>query len=300
MRAFRIAYDGRPFYGFQRQLDVPTVEDALLDALETLDVLDPNADPGRGVRPIPPGYAAAGRTDAGVSALAQTVAFEAPEWLTPRALNGELPESIHAWAHADVPKSADTNDGAGASGDFHATHDAIRRRYVYQLYAPDANPELASEALGRIAGEHDFAALTTDDSGTVRTLATEFERAEPYLVLGVSAGGFPRHLVRRIASLVRIVATGERPPSFVDAVLDGSSDPVTDGVPTAAAEPLVLADVAYPDLEFVVDETAATDARAALAERSVRAATRARTIEQVSEGIASGGERSHEGEEQVE
>jgi acetyltransferase len=62
-RAFRVAYDGRPFHGFQRQPDVPTVEDTLFDALRAADLLA--ADANR-----PSGYAAAGRTDAGASAAA--------------------------------------------------------------------------------------------------------------------------------------------------------------------------------------------------------------------------------------
>ncbi|ERH00453.1 MAG: hypothetical protein J07HN6_02073 [Halonotius sp. J07HN6] len=41
MRAFRLAYDGRPFYGFQRQPSVPTVEGALFDALRALSVISP-------------------------------------------------------------------------------------------------------------------------------------------------------------------------------------------------------------------------------------------------------------------
>jgi len=52
--AFRIAYDGQPYRGFQCQPDVPTVEDALLGTLRDLDVLPADAD-------APPGYAAAGR-----------------------------------------------------------------------------------------------------------------------------------------------------------------------------------------------------------------------------------------------
>ena len=106
-RAYRVAYDGRPFHGFQRQPDVSTVADALLDALRDLGV----AFDGD----VPPGYAAAGRTDAGVSALAQTVAFEAPAWLSPAAFNSELPASVRAWAAADAPEG------------FHATHDAVER-----------------------------------------------------------------------------------------------------------------------------------------------------------------------------
>jgi len=79
MRAYRVAYDGRPYSGFQRQPDVPTVEGTVLAALGRLGVCELDA--------IPEGYAAAGRTDAGVSAVAQTVAFDAPDWLAPAAFN---------------------------------------------------------------------------------------------------------------------------------------------------------------------------------------------------------------------
>ncbi|PSQ01729.1 tRNA pseudouridine(38-40) synthase TruA, partial [Halobacteriales archaeon QS_5_70_17] len=87
MRAYRVAYDGTTFRGFQRQPDVPTVEGALFGALAALGVYDPDEH-------RPEGYAAAGRTDAGVSATAQTVALAAPDWLTPRALNAELPADV--------------------------------------------------------------------------------------------------------------------------------------------------------------------------------------------------------------
>jgi len=77
MRAFRVAYDGEPYRGFQRQPHGDTIEDALFEGLRALGVGFRDGSPA--------GYAAAGRTDAGVSARAQTVAFEAPDWLSPRA-----------------------------------------------------------------------------------------------------------------------------------------------------------------------------------------------------------------------
>jgi len=39
LRAFRVAYDGTGYHGFQRQPDVPTVEDTIFDALRALEVL---------------------------------------------------------------------------------------------------------------------------------------------------------------------------------------------------------------------------------------------------------------------
>ncbi|MFB6072649.1 MAG: tRNA pseudouridine(38-40) synthase TruA [Halobacterium sp.] len=237
-RAFRVAYDGRPYHGFQRQPDVTTVEGELFAALRRLDVF-------AGERP--PGYAAAGRTDAGVSGLAQTVAFDAPEWLTPHALNGELPSGIRAWASADAP------------GDFHATHDANWRAYRYYWLAPDADDDRAERALDRLAGEHDFHNLTPDDEHTVRDLSASLTRDGDFLVVALRAGGFCRELVRRVVSVVREVEAGA-PLERVDRLL--GDDPVDgpEGVPPADPRPLVLHDVDY-DLAFDVDDAAASTAR---------------------------------------
>jgi tRNA pseudouridine38-40 synthase len=257
MRAFRLAYDGRPFHGFQRQPDVPTVEDAIFDSLRELGVLDADDDK-------PPNYAAAGRTDAGVSAVAQTIAFEAPEWLTPRALNGELPVAVRAWARANAPQ------------EFHATHDAAAREYTYHRHAPEADAELAREALTILSGEHDFYNLTPDDDGTVRRLEGEIERDGDFLVVTLRAGGFPRQLVRRVVALVRNVATGAVPISKIDRVLSPEPLAGPEGVSPAPAAPLVLTEVEYPGLDFWMDSEAAADARGVFEQRRIEAVTAAR------------------------
>jgi len=277
MRAYRIAYDGRSFHGFQRQPDVPTVEDALFDALRELGVLDADATK-------PTGYAAAGRTDAGVSALAQTIAFEAPDWLTPRALNAELPAEVRAWASADVPP------------EFHATHDASERTYAYHLYAPREatatrdpfDDERARAALDRLTGEHDFHNLTPDETGTVRDLTASAERDDDFLVVTLRAGGFARQLVRRAVGLVAEVGRGESDPATVERVL--GADPLEGpaGVAPAPAEPLVLRDVAYPGVEFTVDEAAAASARAVFEESRLAHTRAARVAGSIREGVDGG------------
>ena len=237
-RAFRVAYDGRPYRGFQRQPDVTTVEGELFGALRRLDVFS-------GERP--PGYAAAGRTDAGVSARAQTVAFDAPEWLTPHALNGDLPDPIQAWAHADAP------------ADFHATHDANWREYRYLWFAPEVDEDRAARALSRLAGEHDFHNLSPDDEHTARDLDASIEREGEFLVVTVRAGGFCRELVRRVVSLVQeVTESGEF--DRIETLLGDEPVDGPEGVPPADPHPLVLHDVDY-DLEFAVDEDAAARAR---------------------------------------
>lgn len=255
MRAYRIAYDGRSFHGFQRQPDVPTVEDALFDALRALDLYSG----------VPDGYSAAGRTDAGASAAAQTIAFSAPDWLSPRALNADLPGSIRAWGVADV------------DSDFHATHDARRREYTYHLHAPNVDDDRADTAAARLSGEHDFHNLTPDDTGTVREISITLDRDGEYLVVTVSSGGFPRQLVRRLVSLVRAVGTDDVPVSRIERVLGREPIDGPEGIPPAPAYPLVLTAVEY-DVSFAVDAAAA---RTAFRDRRVEDATRARVADTI-------------------
>lgn len=275
MRAFRLAYDGRPFYGFQRQPDVPTVEGTLFEALRSLSVL--SADATR-----PDGYAAAGRTDAGVSAVAQTVALECPDWLTPRALNSELPGTIRAWASTDVDP------------DFHATHHAVRRVYTYYLYAPreasrslDGRPpvddERAAAALDALCGYNEFHNLTPDDRGSRRGLSGRLDRDGEWLVIEVAAGGFARELVRRLVSVVRIVATGERPVDWIDTLL--GPEPVDPRPPPAPPEPLVLSAVRYPGIEFEPDPQAVDSGTVTVGERAIEALARGRVSQAVVDGM---------------
>lgn len=263
MRAYRVAYDGRPFYGFQRQPDVPTVEDAILDALDALDVTEGGT---------PPGYAAAGRTDAGVSALAQTVAFEAPDWLTPHALNGHLPDEVWSWAVADAPP------------DFHARHDARAREYRYYLVADGLDADRARAVLDALAGEHDVHNLTTDAEGTVRDVETDLSVDEDCLELVFVAGGFPRSFVRRATTLVHEVASGEADLDRVERVLGPDRLDGREGVPPAPPYPLVLADVSY-DVRFEVDPDGAASARAFFGERRRDAAARVRVAGFIEEGV---------------
>ncbi len=287
MRAFRIAYDGTDYFGFQRQPDVNTVEDTIFDALRSLDVLAPDADK-------PDGYAAAGRTDAGVSALAQTVAFEAPDWLAPRVINSELPADVRAWAVAEAPSG------------FHATHHATSRTYTYHLYAPpvqgsvvgdsrrsEVAPDSATlvedeqfrDALEALSGPQDFHNLTPDDRNTERSPTLSATRDGEFLVVTVSAGGFSRELVRRLVSLARAVGAGKTPLEKIDRALDGERLPGHEGIAPAPPEPLVLTAVDYPDLEFRVDEEAATTARKLFERRRIEQRTATRVSRQLRDGI---------------
>ncbi|WP_262180073.1 tRNA pseudouridine(38-40) synthase TruA [Haloarcula laminariae] len=267
MRAYRVAYDGRPYNGFQRQPDVPTVEGTLLSGLARLDCGGPEDGP-------PAGYAAAGRTDAGVSAVAQTVAFEAPDWLTPAAFNSELPADVRVWASADVP------------GDFHATHDATERRYTYFLYAPEADDDLAAETLEAVCGRHDYHNLTPDDEGTVRELSGAIERDGDLLVVELRAGGFARQLVRRVVGLLDEILRDGAPRSKVERVFDDAPLPGPEGVAPAPAYPLVLTGVDYPGVAFEPDEDAVDGARSVFEALRVERHTAGRVAGRMVSGLS--------------
>ena len=312
MRAFRLAYDGTGYAGFQRQPDVPTIEDTVFDALEALDMLDGRAsdrEDAPGTRPKPPGYSAAGRTDAGVSALAQTIAVDVPAWLTPRALNAELPPEVRAWAFADVDAS------------FHATHDAAERRYTYHLYAPETatvdenggapnvsvpgvstrkssddtvpgrvmvDDDRVRSALDTLSGSHDFHNLTPDDTGSERTIALDARRDGAFLELTVIAGGFPRQLVRRLVTLIVHVGAGVADRATIDRVLADEPLAGHEGIPPAPARPLVLTDVGYPGVTFEPDPQAARRARTIFVERRIDRSIDGRVAEQLAAGIDDG------------
>jgi tRNA pseudouridine38-40 synthase len=266
VRAYRVAYDGRRYNGFQRQPDVLTVEGALLTALDRLDVHDRDSGP-------PEGYAAAGRTDAGVSAVAQTIAFEAPDWLSPIEFNSELPDDIRVWASEPV------------SAAFHATHDPVSREYTYYLYAPNGSAGLADDALAEITGKHDFHNLTSDDDGTVRTLSGSVRRDGDFLVVTLSAGGFTRQLVRRVVGLLAEIVDGDAPLSKIGRVFSPEPLPGPEGIAPAPAYPLVLTDVTYPDISFTPESEIIDSVRSLFEDRRAEHRTRARVAGCVLDGL---------------
>lgn len=269
MDAYRIAYDGRQYHGFQRQPEVPTIEGALGDALHALDILDEDQD-------VPGDYSAAGRTDAGVSALAQTVAFDAPPWLSPSAWNAELPEGIRTWARRDVPDT------------FHATHDASRRVYVYFLYAPETSFSRASEAAERLSGEADWHNLTRATGDTVREIVVRVQREDPLLVVTCSGQGFLHELVRRLVSLIEGIASGAVPLDKIERILSAESLEGPDGIAPAPPEPLVLTDVQYPDVSFEADQAVVDDCRAIFEKRMGVARARASVMGRIADELNRG------------
>ncbi len=241
-----LAYDGTGFAGLQRQAQGRTIQGEVEKALRALGWT------GRTVL-----YA--GRTDAGVHALGQVLAFTF-EWshataALVRALNAHLPADIVVRAATVV------------APDFHPRYDALARRYVYRLYcAPRRNPfrdryawrvwpcpqpGLLHAAAQIVPGRRDFAALGTPPGRRGHTTRTVLRAA--WYALGpdewafdVAADAFLYRMVRRMVAAQVAIAQGHIPLDAWRAALH-DEPPAQPWAVLAPPQGLYLAEVAYQE-----------------------------------------------------
>jgi tRNA pseudouridine38-40 synthase len=248
--ALKLGYIGTQYHGFQIQPQYAgsTIEGELLKALENLNII---ADRGAS------NYVAAGRTDKGVHALAQVVSFDtANPNVTPRMINSMLPDDIWTFALAKPLL------------DFNARKNAISRTYRYFLRVPpEDNLDVARmrEASELFIGTYDFSNFSQQPGHNeqeapyyspireIKRLEIATERSNSFVVMDIEANGFLRKMVRKIVSALKLVGRGAKDNQWVEDLLKRR---VTESVEPAPAFGLVLRDVTYRDVEFVVDEYA--------------------------------------------
>jgi tRNA pseudouridine38-40 synthase len=234
-----VEYAGTRFHGWQRQPDLRTVQGELEAALAT-------------ILREPVSLAGAGRTDAGVHALAQVASFE-----TEAALPLErIARGVNALTGDDVR----VREVIEAEHGFHARHSARARHYVYLLlaqpsslweeraYWPRRRPDrdAMNAAAEAFVGEHDFAAFschTADERGT-GTLV-HYARWEPWprgIALRIGAVRFLHKMVRAIVAHSLRVGWGEIEPRATARLL---AQPAGRATRVAAPRGLYLARVDY-------------------------------------------------------
>jgi tRNA pseudouridine38-40 synthase len=203
-----LAYDGSSYKGFQRQANARSVQAVVEDALRKLDWH------GKSIL-------AAGRTDTGVHATGQVIAFDlewkhtAQDLLT--ALNSHLPSDVVARQVQQVGPS------------FHPRHDASWRKYAYRLYCqavrqpllepyawrvwPVVDVAVLHQAAQCLIGSHDFGAFGTPPQTGGNTMRVVLDAAwkqdEPYLVFEITAQAFLYHMVRRVVFMQVAIAQGK-------------------------------------------------------------------------------------------
>ena len=255
----RLAYDGGDFHGFARQVGQRTVTGELEAALGT-------------IYKAPIETRGASRTDAGVHALGQIVAFDPPFSIPSHglrcALAGRLPGDLVAcdvWCE-EGPAGEPVQPRFGNLGKHYryrilatAVIDPLTRRYVWPLSRP-LDTERMRVAAALMAGEHDFSAFRAADCQAATTIrrmsAVEVTRQPaPHRLRGDQAGAFEIHIdVRGEAFLKRMVRImvgtlvevgwGRRQPDDVRRLLCGGRR--GDAGRTAPAAGLMLVEVVWP------------------------------------------------------
>ncbi len=245
-----IAYDGTGYSGWQRQKNGVTIQGMLEDKLSTItrEAIVVNG---------------AGRTDAGVHALAMSANFLTNSSMTAdsfqRALNSMLPTAVRILS---------VNE---AAPDFHARYDTSGKSYCYHFFTgtvqqpserlyrshvpcPFAdNLETVRRCLQSLVGSHDFSSFEATGSrdltktkgrGAVRTLfQAECTGRDQYYSFLFTGDGFLRHMVRNLAGTLLLAGNGRMNYAEFRAVMRGRDRQLAG--PTAPAHGLFLKKVHY-------------------------------------------------------
>jgi tRNA pseudouridine38-40 synthase len=222
MTRFRLSveFDGRPFMGWQRQAHGPSVQQAIEDAAFAIS--------GERVT-----LHAAGRTDAGVHALAMSAHLEIERPITPfrlmEALNAKLrpqPVAIIGCVVVDA--------------DWHARFSCTGRRYIYRIVnrraplaleakrawrvAPPLDAGAMNEAAQLLVGLHDFTTFRSAHCQSASPLKTldslDVRRDGDRIEIEASARSFLHHQVRSMVGCLALVGRGKWSVAELKAALD--------------------------------------------------------------------------------
>lgn len=238
-----IEYCGAGLVGWQRQANGLSVQEALETAIRDFC--------GEGATVF-----GAGRTDAGVHALAQVAHVDLTREAMPEVIRNAV--NHHLRPHAISLLAVEP-----APAGFDARLSATARHYLYRILNRRAPPALErgrvwhvappldlaamQEGAGHLVGHHDFS--TFRDSlcqakSPMRTLdALDVSRVGEEIHIAAKARSFLHHQVRNMAGTLKLVGIGRWHPEDVARALDARDRRA--GGPTAPAQGLTLLAVRY-------------------------------------------------------
>jgi tRNA pseudouridine38-40 synthase len=240
-----IEFDGTPFMGWQRQDHGPSVQQALEEA-------------ARRMTGEPVTFIAAGRTDAGVHALAMTAHCDIAKPLTAHRLREGLNALIR-------PNPIAVLEVEPVADDWHARFTCIGRRYLYRILNRRAPPALdvnrawhiaqqldapaMQEAAAHLVGRHDFTTFRSahcQSDSPVKTLdRLEVEQIGEEIRVRAEARSFLHHQVRSMVGCLALVGRGQWSPADMRRALE-AKDRAALGL-NAPPHGLYFVEAVYPE-----------------------------------------------------
>jgi tRNA pseudouridine38-40 synthase len=228
----------------QRQADARTVQGELEEALRKIGWQGSS-------------ILVAGRTDAGVHAAGQVVAFDL-DW-------GHSSQDLCNALNANLPPDIGAQGASRTVEDFHPRFDAISRTYRYQIICREhrdpireryawrlwPSPDFArlEASAGEFMGERDFSAFGTPphEGGTTTrsVLESSWHKGDASLLYEVSANAYLYHMVRRMVHVQVEIGLGRSTIAALRDYLSGHSQEMIQGL--APAHGLFLQKVSYPE-----------------------------------------------------
>ena len=242
-----LEYDGTEYFGFQRQAegrDQRTVQWVVETALRHIG--------WQGVSIL-----AAGRTDTGVHAKGQVIAFDL-DW------NHSLQDLLAAF-NANLPLDAVASCVKIVSDNFHPRFDALSRTYQYRIICqPTRDPlreryvwriqreldfDILKQSARSLVGIHDFSAFGAPPRPGGTTIRQVFQcdwlKQQDEFVFEIQANAFLYHMVRRLVGFQVVVGQGRYGLQDLASRLTGGDHDLVKEL--APPQGLSLITVEYPD-----------------------------------------------------
>ena len=240
-----LEYDGGGLVGWQRQANGLSVQEILETAVERFC----------GRKLIVHG---AGRTDAGVHALAQVAHVDLPKEAPTDVIRNALNQHVkpHAVSVVAVERVADNFDARRSARGRVYRYRILNRRAPASIdrgrvwhVGPPLDLDAMREGAALLLGKHDFTSFRDSDcqaKSPVKTLdVLDVTRADEEIQIEARARSFLHHQVRNMVGSLKLVGAGKWRAQRIAEALDARDRRA--GGPTAPPDGLYLVEVIYPE-----------------------------------------------------
>jgi tRNA pseudouridine38-40 synthase len=237
----QVYYEGKNYFGYQRQPNISTVEETLLQALiETNHIISAQNN----------WFISASRTDKNVNAIGNVIGFNSEKEIILEQINAQLPKdnSIVCWSHAK------------AKEDFSPKH-SLKKKYWYLAEKGNIEDEVEKEIrkmqkiCSLFEGKNDYRLFCKND---LRNTSREIERInimekQGHILFEFVAQSFLWEQIRRIVGYIMNYSKLSVELKNTKALLRTRTDIDSLNIQPADPNNLILVKQYYKDVKWIVN-----------------------------------------------